>query len=112
MAALSTCINGFKCMMMLPGACYFTKWPLKESQGQFHFTAPLDYTTMVIMSESPLLTSAKNNPLARKGRRPLDGGHGNTCLLALATAHCLASSRLGWTHHSPDLLGGGGIVLS
>lgn len=64
------------------------------------------------MSESPLLTSAKNNPLAREGCRLLDGGHDNTCPLALATAHCLASSRLGWTHHSLDLLGGGGIVLS
>lgn len=59
------------------------------------------------MSESPLLTSAKNNPLARGDCRPLDGGHDNACLLALATAHCLASSRLGWTHHSPVLMGGG-----
>ncbi len=24
MAALSTCINGFKCMLKLPGSCYFT----------------------------------------------------------------------------------------
>lgn len=61
----------------------------------------------MIMSESPLLTSAKNNPLARGGCRPLDGGHDNACPLTLATAHCLASSRLGWTHHSPVLMGGG-----
>lgn len=62
------------------------------------------------MSESPLLTSAKNNPLAREDCRPLDRGHDNTCPFTLATAHCLASSRLGWTHHSPDLLGGGGSL--
>lgn len=59
------------------------------------------------MSESPLLTSAKNNPLARGGCRPLDGGHDNACPLVLATSHCLASSRLGWTHHSPVLMCGG-----
>lgn len=59
------------------------------------------------MSESSLLTSAKNNLLARVGCRPLDGGHGNACPLALATVHCLASTRLGWTHHSPNVMGGG-----
>lgn len=62
---------------------------------------------MMIISESPLLTSAKNNPFARGGCRPLDGGHDNVCPPALAIGHGLASSRLGWTHHSLDLMGGG-----
>lgn len=59
------------------------------------------------MTESPLLTSAKNNPLARGGWKPLDGGHDNVCPLVLATTQCLASSRLEWTHHFLDFMAGG-----
>lgn len=75
MAVLSTCVNGFKRVMMFPGACYFTQRPLKDSFASRHllFKRPVTRTEKMIMFESSLLTSAKNNLLARGGCRPATG---------------------------------------